>query len=141
ENAVILVSTKDPCSMGDHCLFVPNAHFTGARLEDEGLVASGAACFCGVVVVWCSVVRVHARFHLRTGLEPGAMVPIRWVAAVDAVRILPPERHDEIWEVQKPLNFPQWVYAFDRSTPDLMRRVTRRLSEALGAHAGDAVID
>jgi hypothetical protein len=42
---------------------------------------------------------------------------------------------------QEPLNFPQWVYELDRSTPDLMRRVTRRLSEALGAHAGDAVID
>jgi hypothetical protein len=50
------------------------------------------------------------------GSEPGAMVPIGWVAVGDPARI-------------------------HRSTPDLMRRVTRRLSEALGAHAGDAVID
>ena len=69
------------------------------------------------------------------------MVPIEWVAVGDPARILPPERHDEIWEIQKPLNFPQWVYGFDRNTPDLMRHVTRRLSEALAAHAGDAVID
>src|SRR5262249_29576676 len=64
-----------------------------------------------------------------------------WVAVGDPARILPPDRHDEIWEVQRPLNFPEWVYSFDRSTPDLMRRVTHRLSEALAAHAGDAVID
>jgi hypothetical protein len=63
------------------------------------------------------------------------------VAVGDPARILPPDLHDEIWEVQKPLNFPQWVYGFDRNTPDLMRHVTRRLSEALGAHARDAVID
>jgi carbonic anhydrase/acetyltransferase-like protein (isoleucine patch superfamily) len=88
-----------------------------------------------------SEVRMHATLHLRTRLEQGAMVPVGWVAVGDPARILPPDRHDEIWEVQKPLNFPEWVYGFDRSTPDLMRRVTRRLSEALGAPAGDAVID
>src|SRR5262249_16671835 len=68
-----------------------------------------------------SEVRVHATVHLRTRLEPGALVPIGWVAVGDPARTLPPDRHDEIWEVQKPLNFPQWVYGFDRSTPDLMR--------------------
>jgi len=104
-------------------------------------VATGAAIFHGAVVGRGSEVRVHATVHLRTRLEPGAMVPIGWVAVGDPARILPPDRHDEIWEVQKPLNFPQWVYGFDRNTPDLMRHVTRRLSEALGAHAGDAVID
>src|SRR5215831_11868474 len=125
----------------DHWLIGPNAHITGATLEDEVFVATGAAIFHGAVVGRGSEVRVHATVHLRTRLEPGAMVPIGWVAVGDPARILPPDRHDEIWEVQKPLNFPQWVYGFDRSTPDLMRHVTRRLSEALEAHAGDTVID
>ena len=48
---------------------------------------------------------------------------------------------DEIWAVQQPLNFPDWVYGFDRDTPDLMRQVTRRLSETLGTHASDVVLD
>jgi len=113
----------------------------GATLEDEVFVATGAAVFHGAALGRGSEVRVHATVHLRTRLEAGAVVPIGWVAVGDPARILPPERHDEIWEVQKPLNFPEWVYGFDRSTPDLMRRVTRRLSEALGAHTGDAVID
>jgi hypothetical protein len=33
------------------------------------------------------------------------------------------------------------INAAPAGTPDLMRRVTRRLSEALGAHNRDAVID
>jgi hypothetical protein len=53
----------------------------------------------------------------------------------------PPDRHDEIWAAQAPLDFPQWVYGFDRSTPDLMIQITRRLSSLLGAHAADAVIE
>src|SRR5262249_46413336 len=141
ENAVIRASTKHPCTIGDHRLIGPNAHVTGATLEDEVFVATGAAIFHGAVVGRGSEVRVHATVHLRTRLEPGAMVPIGWVAVGDPARILPPDRHDEIWEVQRSLNFPEWVYGFDRSTPDLMRRGTRRLSEALAAHAGDAVID
>jgi hypothetical protein len=43
--------------------------------------------------------------------------------------------------VLKPLNFPEWVYGFDRDTPDVMRHVTLRLSEALAGHAGDLVIE
>jgi carbonic anhydrase/acetyltransferase-like protein (isoleucine patch superfamily) len=141
ENVVIRASAKHPCTIGDHCLIGPSAHVTGATLEDQVFVATGAAIFHGAVLGRGSEVRVHATVHLRTRLEPGAVVPIGWVAVGDPARILPPDGHDEIWEVQKPLNFPQWIYDFDRNTPDLMRHVTRRLSEALGAHAGDAVID
>jgi hypothetical protein len=110
----------------------------GWRNQDEVFAATGAAIFHGAVLGRGSEVRVHATVQLRTRLEPGAM---GWVAVGDPARILPPDRHDEIWEIQKPLNFPEWVYGFDRSTPDLMRRVTRRLSEALGAHSRDTVID
>src|SRR5689334_24693805 len=28
------------------------------------------------------------------------------------------KKNDEIWAVQAPLDFPQWVYGFDRNTPD-----------------------
>ncbi len=43
--------------------------------------------------------------------------------------------------MQKPPNFPEWVYGFDRETPELMRKITQRLSESLGAHAADELID
>ena len=140
ENAVVRASRKHPCTIGDHCLIGPNAHVTGATLEDEVFVATAAAVFHGAHLGRAAEVRVHGTVHVRTRLACGSTVPIGWVAVGDPARILPPDRHDEIWTVQKPLNFPEWVYGLDRDTPDLMRHVTRRLSEALGAHAGDVVL-
>ena len=140
ENAVIRASAQHPCQIGDHCLIGPNAHVTGAVLEDEVFVATSAAVFHGAVLGQGSEVRVRATVHLRTRLEPGTMVPIAWVAVGDPATILPPDRHDEIWEVQEPLHFSNWVYGLDRTTPDLMREVTRRLSDTLHAHAADVIV-
>ena len=141
ENAVIRGSSRHGCSIGDYCLIGPNAHVTGAALEDEVFIATSAAIFHGARLGRGSEVRVHGTVHLRTRLEPGATVPIGWVAVGDPARIFAPDQHDEIWAMQKPLNFPEWVYGFDRNTPDLMQHVTRRLSEKLAGHAGDIVLE
>ena len=138
ENAVLRASRRHALTIGDHCLIGPNAHVVGARLDEQVFVATGAAIFHGATLGRGSEVRVHAIVHLRTRLEPGTTVPHGWIAVGDPARVLPPDRHDEIWAVQAPLNFSQWVYGFDRDTPDLMVQVTRRLSEVLGAHARDA---
>jgi hypothetical protein len=114
---------------------------TGATLEAEVFVATGAAVFHGAHLGRGAEVRVGATVHLRTRLEPGATLPIGWVAVGDPARILPPDQHDAIWAVQAPLNFPLFVYGFERDTPELMVQITRRLSGALGAHAEDTVID
>jgi carbonic anhydrase/acetyltransferase-like protein (isoleucine patch superfamily) len=119
----------------------PQAHVVGALIEDEVFIATGAAVFHGARLGRGAEVRVHAVVHLRTRLEPGASVPIGWIAVGDPARILSPERHDEIWSVQKPLNFPDWVYGFDRDTPDLMRKITHRLSEKFAAHKGDGLVE
>lgn len=137
ENAVIRASRRHACRIGDHCLIGPNAHVTGALLEDQVFVATGAAIFHGARLGRKSEVRVHGTVHLRTRLEPEAVVPIGWIAVGDPASILSPDRHDEIWALQKRLNFPEWVYGFDRSVPDLMVQVTERLSGLLGAHADD----
>ncbi len=140
ENAVVRGSVKHPCVVRDHCLIGPNAHVTNCELEDEVFIATGAAIFHGSHLGRGSEVQVHGTVHLRTRLVPGSTVPIGWVAVGDPARILSPDRHDEIWAVQEPLNFPEFVYGFDRSTPDLMQKVTRRLSEKLGMHGNDTVL-
>jgi carbonic anhydrase/acetyltransferase-like protein (isoleucine patch superfamily) len=140
ENAVVRAGPRHPCSIGDNCLIGPNAHVTGATLEAEVFVATAAAVFHGAWLGRGAEVRVGAVVHLRTRLEPGATVPIGWVAVGDPARILPPDQHDAIWAVQAPLNFPLFVYGFERDTPELMVQITRRLSGALGAHAGDTVV-
>lgn len=141
ENAVIRGSVKHPCSIGDYCLIGPNAHVTNCTLEDEIFIATSAAVFHGAHLGRGTEVQVHATVHLRTRLAPGSTVPIGWVAVGDPARILPPDRHEEIWAIQEPLNFPEFVYGFDRSTPDLMQKITRRLSEKLGSHAKDIAAD
>jgi carbonic anhydrase/acetyltransferase-like protein (isoleucine patch superfamily) len=141
ENAVVRSSPRHACSIGDYCLIGPNAHVTGAELEEEVFIATGVAIFHGAHLGRGSEVRVHGTVHLRTRLEPGATVPMGWVAVGDPARIFAPDQHDEIWAIQKPLNFPDWVYGFDRNTPDLMQHVTRRLSEKLAGHADDIVLE
>jgi len=137
ENAVVRASPRHPCVIADHCLIGPNAHVTGAILGSQVFVATGAAIFHGAHIGEGAEIRVHATVHLRSRLEPGATVPIGWVAVGDPARILSPDKNDEIWAVQKPLNFPEWVYGLERDTPDLMVKVTARLSDVLGAHADD----
>ncbi len=130
ENAVIRAAGSHPCVIGDHCLIGPSAHIVGATLEDQVFIATSAAVFHGAHLGRGSEVRVHATVHLRTTLPPSTVVPIGWVAV--GGQILSPDKHEEIWAAQKPLDFPGYVYGIDRETPDLMVHVTTRLSAALG---------
>ncbi|UHD45777.1 gamma carbonic anhydrase family protein [Aureimonas altamirensis] len=130
ENAVIRATPSHACVVGDHCLFGPHSHVVGARIDDEVFVATGASIFHGAVVGRGAEIRVNGTVHLKSRLEAGATVPIGWVAVGDPAQIMSPDRHDEIWAIQKPLDFPGFVYGFERSTPGLMRHVTTRLSEA-----------
>jgi carbonic anhydrase/acetyltransferase-like protein (isoleucine patch superfamily) len=139
ENAVVRAGPRHPCAIGDHCLIGPHAHVTGATIEEQVFIATGAAVFHGAHVGKGCEVRINGVVHLKTRLAPGSIVPIGWVAVGDPARILPPDQHDEIWAIQQPLNFPLTVYGLDRTTPDLMVEITKRLSAALGAHAGDTV--
>jgi len=141
ENAVVRAGPRHACTIGDHCLIGPHAHVTGCTIEEQVFVATGASIFHGAHVGTGSEVRINGIVHLKTRLAPGSSVPIGWIAVGDPARILSPDQHDEIWEVQKPLNFPLTVYGLDRDTPHLMREVTKRLSEALGAHRDDTPLD
>jgi carbonic anhydrase/acetyltransferase-like protein (isoleucine patch superfamily) len=140
ENAVVRASARHSCTIGNHCLIGPNAHVAGAVLEDQVFIATGAAIFHGAHLGLKAEVRPHATVHVRTRLATGTTIPIGWVAVGDPAEILPPNQHDDIWAAQKPLNFPEWVYGFDRSTPDLMIHVTRYLSESLKGHSTDVVL-
>ncbi|MEH3148432.1 MAG: gamma carbonic anhydrase family protein [Methylobacterium frigidaeris] len=134
ENAVVRATSRHSCFVGNHCLLGPQSHVVGARIEDEVFIATGASVFHGAVIGREAEVRVNGTVHLRSRLEAGATVPIGWIAVGDPARILSPDRHEEIWAIQKPLDFPGFVYGLDRATPALMREVTVRLSSNLGLH-------
>lgn len=136
ENAVLRSSSAHPLTMGDHCLVGPQAHVVGCTVEDEVFIATGAAVFHSARLGRGSEVRVHGVVHLKSRLAAGETVPIGWVAVGDPARVLPPGEHENIWELQEPMNFPLSVYGFERAEAT-MQKITQRLSEALGAHAGD----
>ncbi len=141
ENAVLRAGARHPCTLGNNVLVGPNAHVVGATMEDEVFVATGAALFHGCHVGRGSEVRINATVHLKTRLMPGTVVPIGWIACGDPAELFSPDRHDDLWAAQQPLNFPLTVYGLDRGTPDMMKAITEGVSARLGSHREDRVVD
>lgn len=131
--------TRHPVVIGDDVLVGPHAHVNGARVGDGCFVATSAALFPGSVAGAGSEVRIGGVVHVNTVLPPGTTVPIGWVAVGNPVRILPPDQHEQIWEIQEPLDFPGTVYGVTRDTPAFERM--SRQSAWFAAHLSDRIVD
>ena len=141
ENALIRATSTNPAHLADHVLVGPMASISGAVVEEEVFLATGTRVFNGAHLGARSEVRINGVVHLRTTLPPDTTVPIGWVAIGDPVRILSPDRHEEIWAAQRELDFPGYVFGLDRETPDLMVQLTERYGRGLARHAGDRRLD
>ena len=141
ENALIRASAAHPVHIGSHVLVGPTASLSGSTVADEVFLATGTRVFNGARIGERSEVRIGAIVHLRTVLPPESVVPIGWVAVGDPAQMLSPDRHEEIWALQKDLDFPGYVFGLDRETPDLMIQLTERYGAALARHAADRRLD
>ncbi|MFD7308060.1 gamma carbonic anhydrase family protein [Promicromonospora sp. NPDC059942] len=139
ENALVRGRRGYPAEIGPAVLIGPHAHVNGARVEEEAFVATGAALSPGSVIGAGAEVRIHGVVQINTVLAPGALVPIGWVAVGDPATILPPDRHEEIWAVQRELDFPGTVYGVGQDVS--MRELMRGQSDYYGAHRDDAPVD
>jgi carbonic anhydrase/acetyltransferase-like protein (isoleucine patch superfamily) len=139
ENAVLRGTPRHPLKLGDHVLVGPRAHLSGCTVGDQAFLATGASVFNGATVGSRSEVRINGTVHLGTTLAEGSLVPIGWVAVGDPVQILSPERHEEIWAVQKPLDFPGQVFGVDRSE-EMMLEIMRRYTGGLDSHRSDRIV-
>jgi carbonic anhydrase/acetyltransferase-like protein (isoleucine patch superfamily) len=140
DTAVIRGVRGAEMSIGDNVLVGPRAYLTGCVVSDEVFLATGATVFNGARIGARAEVRINGVVHLRTVLPEGATVPIGWIAVGDPVRILPPESHDEIWSVQKALDFPRFVFGMERPGEggSIMPQVMPRYARALvRRHGGD----
>ncbi|HEX2887693.1 gamma carbonic anhydrase family protein [Vineibacter terrae] len=142
ENAVVRATAHHPVTAGDNVLIGPQAYAVGCTVEDNVFLAAGTRVFNGARIGARTTVRINGIVHLRTILPPDAVVPIGWVAVGDPPRILPPEAHDEIWAVQKTLDFPGYVFGVGRPPPGgtFMPEVMPRYARALRRHAGDVAV-
>ncbi|WP_258058707.1 gamma carbonic anhydrase family protein [Arthrobacter sp. B1805] len=138
EQALIRGRAGFPARIGAAVMIGPHAHVNGSVVESECFIATGAALFPGSRVGGGSEIRINGVVQVNTAVLPGSIVPIGWVAVGDPASILPPERHDEIWAIQRELDFGGTVYGVGRDVS--LREIMRRQSEYYGVHAADTVI-
>lgn len=143
-DTAVLRGVRDaPLTIGQRVLVGPRACLTGCTVEDEVFIATGAAVFNKAVLKRRSEVRINGIVHLRTVVPEGATVPLGWIAVGDPAQILPPGKHDEIWAIQRGLDFPQTVFGVERPPEgeSLMPQVMPRYAKALARwHAQDREI-
>jgi carbonic anhydrase/acetyltransferase-like protein (isoleucine patch superfamily) len=139
ENALVRGRRDHPAIVGDDVLIGPFAHVNGCEVGDRAFVATGASIFPGARMGADAELRIGAVLHVNSSLEPGSMVPIGWVAVGDPAQSFAPERHDEIWKIQRGLGFPGTVLGIDPHDEG-MPEAMARYSELFGAHADDRVI-
>jgi carbonic anhydrase/acetyltransferase-like protein (isoleucine patch superfamily) len=143
ENAVIKATSRAATQIGDNVLVGPRAYLTGCTVEDCVFLATGSTVFNHAVVGRGAEVRINGTVHLHTHLEANATVPIGWVAIGNPAKILPPNEHEQIWEIQKTLDFPKAVFNLERPPKGqtIMPELTRRYAAHLRAHRQDERLD
>ncbi|MGO4595807.1 nuclear transport factor 2 family protein [Leifsonia sp. 2TAF2] len=139
ENALIRGRAGHPVHIGSSVMIGPHAHVNGSVVEAEAFIATGASLFPGSRIGEGAEVRVHSVVQVNTHVPAGAVVPIGWVAVGSPATMLPPEKHEEIWAIQRELDFTGTVYGVGRDVS--MREIMRRQSAYYGAHSDDEVLD
>jgi carbonic anhydrase/acetyltransferase-like protein (isoleucine patch superfamily) len=139
ENAVLRGREAHPVELGDHVLVGPHGHVNGARIENDVFLATGASVFPGARIGHGSEVRIGAVVHVNSRLREGTTVPIGWIAVGDPAELFPPSAHEELWPIQRELDFPRTVFGLGRSEAT-MERVAARYAERFGRHRDDRVL-
>lgn len=139
ENAVLRGVPGNALAVGDHVLVGPHAHLSGCVVEDGAFLATGCAVFNGARVGAGAEIRIHGVLHVNSRLPDGVTIPIGWVGVGDPAEILPAERHDDIWNIQRTLDFPGTVFGAPRSKDRGER--TRRYARGLGRHLDDLLLE
>jgi carbonic anhydrase/acetyltransferase-like protein (isoleucine patch superfamily) len=143
ENSLIRGRPGHPTTLGDHVIVGPHAHVNGAVLGDSVFVATGVSIFPGARIGSRSEIRINGVVHVNSSLPDGALVPIGWIAVGDPAELLPPGEHEQIWAIQRELDFPGTVYGVPREKEGetVLPEVTRRYEALFGRHRGDRVLD
>jgi carbonic anhydrase/acetyltransferase-like protein (isoleucine patch superfamily) len=140
EHAVLRGREGHPVRLGDHVLVGPHAHVNRATIDDDVFLATGASVFPGARIGKGCEVRINAVVHVNSVLHEGVTVPIGWIAVGDPADLFPPEAHEELWPIQRRMDFPRTVFDIER-TELTMEKVARRYAERFGRHRDDRVVE
>jgi carbonic anhydrase/acetyltransferase-like protein (isoleucine patch superfamily) len=140
ENALVRGRSGHPALVGDHVLVGPHAHVNGAVVEDDVFLATGVCVFPGARVGTGSEVRINAVVHVNSSVAQHTTVPIGWIAVGDPAQLFPPDAHDQLWPVQRAMDFPGTVFGIERDELT-MEKVARRYAELFGRHRDDRVLE
>ncbi len=144
ETAVLRGVRGAPLVRGDNVLVGPRAYLTGCTIESDAFLATGCTIFNGARIGRGAEVRINGIVHIRTVLPAHSTVPLGWVAVGGPAQILPPDRHEDIWAIQKALDFPRYVFgvARPRDGETIMPQVMPRYAGSLvSGHGSDTVLD
>jgi carbonic anhydrase/acetyltransferase-like protein (isoleucine patch superfamily) len=143
DTAVLRGVQGNPLKIGSRVLVGPRAYLNGCEVQDNVFLATGATVFNGAIIGTGSEVRINGVVHLRTVLPPNTTVPIAWIAVGNPVQVLPPNEHEHIWSVQKPIDFPRYVFGVSRPPEDesIMPSVMPRYTAALRRHKDDRILE
>jgi len=139
ENALVRGRASHDVRIGDSVMVGPHAHINGAVIGDEAFIATGASVFPGATIADRAEVRINAVVQVNTAVAADVVVPIGWVAVGDPAQLFSPDRHDEIWAVQKTLDFVGTVYGAGPGTS--MGELMRAQNDFYSAHRDDRVLD
>jgi gamma-carbonic anhydrase len=139
ENALVRGREGHPVVLGDHVLVGPHAHVNGAQIEHDVFLATGASVFPGARIGHGCEVRIGAVVHVNSNLRSGSTVPIGWIAVGDPADLFPPDAHEDLWPVQRAMDFPRTVFGLERAEAT-MDRISARYAERFGRHRDDRVI-
>lgn len=139
EHALIRGRSGHPAHIGSAVMIGPHTHVNGSTVADESFIATGASLFPGSRIGQGAEVRINGVVQVNSTLEPGAVVPIGWIAVGSPASILPPGQHEDIWAIQKELHFGATVYGVGHEVS--MAELMQRQSDYYGTHMSDEPVE
>jgi carbonic anhydrase/acetyltransferase-like protein (isoleucine patch superfamily) len=105
-------------------------------------LATGVSVFPGATIGARIEVRVNGVVHVNSRLPDDVTVPIGWIAVGNPAQVFPPVEHDELWAIQRELDFPKILYGVERPEhgDTAMPEIARGYSEFFGRHMADKIL-
>lgn len=148
ENAVLrataVAGTPHPVVLGDHVFVGPQTTLLGCEIGRCGYFGTGATVLQGARLGPGAVVAVGALVHANAVLPEEFFLAPMTVAVGDPVRVVSPDRVDEMTEAVRGVNFAAAAFGIDTDWEDRLTRyeqIAEVRVEEFGAHTDDTVIE